>query len=381
MAMNKETEVLATAKKYIRDVKKMAEGGGYSPEEYRHKLDVIRDSIVELSKAHEFGFVAELATATAKMLDQGALRTRSSVHWLNQEDMLYHINMFPTAPDALVNHISEYAPVNSIIVNSVVRSRLYNDTNHMTDTFRMLVELAGNRDIDNWIVLSKAMLALPTQIDMVIRTLSLIDNEIVELRKDEFSFIKETVETFKSNYFSEEYMGIRIDIENLLANLKLIGEVSTAHYLIGMGKGDFSEPHGIQRLITTYGYSPDEAYRTKMSNSSTVSERKGKDKHLPTSFFAYELSNAEPLVKMQRALNPELVKEILELDGCETPYGEIRYDPRKVEHFLDEILKESLHKHKKWETVCDLYGKELSEKTLMKSNFYRGKKISNDLGL
>ena len=193
-------------------------------------------------------------------------------------------------------------------------------------------------------------------------------------------YLAESLKDFNAGYFPDEYMGEGVRYEELLYNLRAIGDVTATHSLISSGRQKFSKEFTLQRYISDFGFKPDDRYRSWAAMLSTSKHVSSGEKHLPVSFFAYELSTDEPLCDFINAPQPALIKSVLELDGAETPYGKISLNHRKVGQFLDETFKLSLKDLGDWDKVLKAYA-GLGEDVLMKSNMYKGRRLTNDLGM
>lgn len=378
--MTDSNQLRSDARDVLIQLKRGSVSGGETSKQWRLKVDLLRDMIVALANRFEFGYVAELSNGAMRILEQAALLNRGSRFKINHEDMLYLVNTFPSAPDGLINFISTKFDSNRQIVSSVVRANHHTNTHYLADCFLMMQKLATLDDLDNWIVMSKAVMEIKANADLVLRTFSVFDNKTIAASPNKLEFLVTAVGGYKPGYFDDQYMGHRYDFENLLANLHAINERSVSHGFIATGKGDFSREFTLQRYMADYGFEPNEAYRVAATRTATAKHQDAKMKHQPTSYFAYELGIEDPLVGLVNAPEPELVKNILQMEGVESPYGEIVFNKRKVSQFLDETFKLALSDTKDWDKAIKPY-RILGEKALMQSNFYKGRRIENDLGM
>lgn len=378
--MTKNMKLRDEAHKASIQIRRAAENGGMSSQEFRFKVDFLRDSIIELATRCEFGYVAELSNTSMRLLNQAALQNRSSKFKLSVEDMLYLINTFPSAPDGVTSYVSKDFEVNRQIVGSVVRSNRHSDTHFIADNFLLMLKLAKNGDIASWINLSQATLELPSQADLVVRTFSLFDTQLVSENRDKLGYLVESLKNFNAGYFPDEYMGEMVKYDNLLYNLKVAGDVAGTHSIIRSGRGKFTEEFTLQRYMADFAFEPDELYRSQASQWATARDVDPGHKHLGTSFFVYELSTELPVCRIGHTPKASLIKSVLELDGAQSPYGIISLNQRKVGQFLDETLKLALKDLGDWDKVVKTY-QSLGENVLMKSNLYKGKRLTEDLGM
>lgn len=374
------TKLRAEGKKAAINIKRCAVSGSLTSQDFRMNVDILRDSIIELANRCEFGYVAELSDTSMRLLNQASLQNRSCKFKLSVEDMLYLVNTFPSAPDGVTSYISKDFEVNRQIVGSVIRSNRHADTHFIADNFLLMIQLAKKGDIQSWIGLSKATLDLPSQCDLVIRTFSLFNNELVSKHRGDMSYLVDSLRDFKAGFFSDEYLGEKIKYDNLLYNLKTAGDVAGTHELIMAGRGKFTEEFTLQRYMADFGFEPNEQYRSQASQWATARDIDAGNKHLATSFFAYELSNDLPLCRIGHTPKPALIRSILELDGTDSPYGQIRLNARKVGQFIDETLKLAIKDLGSWDKAVKAY-QSIGEKALMKSSFYKGHRLTEDLGM
>lgn len=297
------------------------------------------------------------------------------------DDMLYIINTFPCTPSGIDKYISSEFYFNSQIIESTIRSGSQLNHNYITDNFLLILRLSELGDLASWIKLSKSMLENTGQADLVLRTFSNFSTDLIKDNHEELEFLSEAARGFNPSHFPNEFMGEKVNFENLLYNLKAAGASEVARNLLKCGNGSFSMEFTLQRYIRDFGFQPTEVYRRNAARFSTSPHYDPSKKHLASSFFAYELSTAEPLCRIDNTPKPSLLKKILELDGLESPYGVIRLNPEKVAAFVDETLRMALKDHKgDWDKVTKDY-REIDEKVLMKSKTYKTKSLETDLGI
>lgn len=374
-------KLLNDARHAARDIRRAVASNLYKPNELRFNIDFLRDAIIKLASNLEFGYVAELSETSKRLLDTHSRETNSRTEKISMDDMLYIINTFPCAPSGIDKYISNEFNFNSQIIDATIRSGNQLNHNYIADNFYIILRLSELGDLASWIKLSKSMLENAGQTDLVLRTFSNFSTELIKNSHEELEFISEAAREFNPSHFPNEYMGEKLDFENLLYNLKAAGASEVARNLLKCGNGSFVREFTLQRYIHDFGFQPNEVYRRNAARFSTSPHYDSSKKHLASSFFAYELSTAEPLCRIDNTPKPSLLKKILELDEFESPYGVIRLNPEKVATFVDETLRMSLKDHKgDWDKVIKDY-REIDEKVLMKSKIYKTKSLETDLGI
>lgn len=374
-------EIRDKARSISIEIKRAAESGKERSENFRFKIDFLRDSILELASRSEFGYVAELATMSKHLLNQASLQNRATKFKLNVEDMLYMINTFPCAPDGVVNYISEDFTVNTQIAHAVVKSNSHFDTNFMCDNFLLMLRLAKLGDIDSWIELSKSTLENHSNADLVLRTFGEFETSQVENNKAQLQFLVEAISDFKAGHFPDSTIGEKVRYENLLYNLRAAGDVAATKSLLNVGENRYSDAFTLQRYVHDFDFRPDEGYRRNAARLATGSFTSPQQKHLLSSFFAYEMSTDEPLCQIDHTPNPMTLMSILALNGTESPYGEIKFNWEKVSELLDKTFTMALKDmNGDWGKVLKEYC-GIDEKILMKSNIYKVRRLEHELGM
>ncbi|MBI6882813.1 hypothetical protein [Pseudomonas putida] len=379
--MSTNLKILNDARHAAIEIKKAVASGSLKSSELRFKVDFLRDSIIELASKLEFGYVAELAEASKKLLDTYSPGTKSRTGKIPIDDVLYLISTFPCAPAGVEKYISTDFVVNSHIINSVIKSESQLNHNYISDNFHLISGLSKLGDIENWVKLCEVMLENNGTLDLTLRTFSNFNIELIKDNVGILGFISKAADEFKPSYFPIDYMGEKLNFENLLYNLEAAGAPGVSRNILGCGNGRFDQEFTLQRYIRDFGFVPSEVYRRDAARFSTSPHYDASKKHLALSFFAYELSTDEPLCRLDNTPRPSLLRTVLELDGFECPYGVIRLNPEKVTDFLDETLRMALKENKDdWSKVLREY-KEIDKKILMTSRVYKTRTLESDLGI
>jgi hypothetical protein len=372
--MNNAVKIFDAAIKLCGEITDMACRGIYRPGQYTASVDIVRDTIVTLAQEGEFGLVAELSALSASLLDQGHMRIASSEHYLSHEDFLHHIQALPCAPSGLVNHVGINSEANALIVDSFLKSRALNNFQHINSIIGLMQALAKDSDITNWLKIATPMLAKDYNTAEVLKSFLYFNNELVKDNADRFQLLKVPL----SNYRPSNN-GVLDSLETaLLDNLFTIGEKELVHHLASVSR-KFFRPFKIHEYALRYQFSPTADYLRELERTSRPSSR-AEDAGRHTSLFSYLLTDSSIETPLTKALTPQQLLEILAQDGATGPHGAITYDKRRVGLLLDETFKLSMGPRDKWDDVLKWY-KDIPKNTLMLSSYYRGRQLSDQLGL
>jgi hypothetical protein len=378
MSMTDAMKVFSKAKKLCFKITDMAIKGSAAPGEYSASVDIVRDAILTLAQLGEFGLVAELATQATDLLDQNHMPSSYSEHCLSYEDFIYHIQTLPTSPSGLVNHISSVHKTNGLIVDSVLKSRSVHKIELSVYVYKMMCKLAKERDIENWNKVATALLEHTFNVETVLRSFSHFDKELIEARPDQFVHLKINLIDYRPNSFLEESNLQSIKELDLLDNLfainekELIQHMATASYR-------FTTPFKIHEYISRYNFEPSIEYLESLEKMSGPTSHKNFTT-LNTSLFTYLLSKDSKEINYSKALQPEQLKEILALDGTEHCHGIIILNQKKIGKLLDSTFLISVAANRSWERVEAEYA-NIPKNILMLSNYYRGRQLSDALGM
>lgn len=358
---------------------KMAISGLYSSGEYTTSINMVRDAIIDLAQQGEFGLVKELADHSTRILDQSNLPNGDSEHYVKHEDFLYHIQVLPSAPSGLINHIGIDQKTNTLIVESATKSRGLNTIEGSTYAYRMMVRLAEDDDITNWNKVAAILLKHPFNTDTVLRAFSHFKKELVAAHNAEFSGLKNALVGFKPGSFLLDSGTQKINEIKLLDNLYTLGEKELVHQIVSVSF-EYRSPFKIHQCVHDYGFEPSTEYLQSLEKCCVPAPDK-RYATLCVSLYAYLLSQGDHELNMNRLLTPDQLMDVFSSEGAETPMGLLTYDKRKVGLLLDTVLKETGRQRKGSTAPLVDYEKKIPKNLLMLSNYYKGIQVSDALGL
>lgn len=357
---------------------KMAISGTYLPGEYTTCVDMARGALIDLAQQGEFGLVKELADHTTRILDQSNLPSSDSEHYIKHEDFIYHIQVFPSTPSGLINHIGLDRQTNSLIVESAIKSRGLNTIEGSTYAFRMMERLAGDDDITNWNRVADVLLIHQFNTDLVLRAFSKFKTELVLKNNTSFSRLQKNLVGFRPGSLILESGSQKVEEIKLLDNLLAIGEKALIQQ-IASASYDFHVPLKLHKYAHDYGFEPDADYLQTLEKRCRPPADK-RSATLCVSLYAYLLSSSDHEIEMNHVLTPEQLTDIFSMNGAETEMGTITYDKRKTGLLIDSVMK-AVVKGKGGTALMATYEKKIPKNILMLSNFYKGLQLSDQIGL
>lgn len=359
-------------------IKKMAFNPKYDSVRYRAMVTAMRDCITELALAGEIGKLKHISEYSLDLLEPDASRGSKRYHYLKPSDLLHHIETLPTHQDALVSDISSDKTMNMAVVRSIIKADFLHSESMGLDCLRIGARLAENNDKDAWITFVRAVEKVSDGFKLATETIGRFNPEYLKENSKCFAPIKTIISKHKPSGFGWEVLDSKkIESKSLFDALMIIGCKKVIPEILKVCWLEFDEPFLLQRNMQRYDFTPDDQYRKTLGNA--VHEAQGRYRHLATSYYLYELCREETLVQMRRPMSPAILAEVIELDGNDTPYGPVRFMPGKVGELIDVTLKAAMI-HADWEEVHKTYSC-LPERLLLKSNIYKGKKLSDELGL
>jgi hypothetical protein len=359
-------------------ITKMAINGIYPSGEYTSCVDMVRGALLDLAQQGEFGLVKELADHTTRLLDQSNMPSNHSEHYIKHEDFLYHIQVFPSAPSGLINHIGFDRQTNNLIVESAIKSRGLITMEGSIYAFRMMERLAKDDDVTNWNKVADALLTYQYNTDLVLRAFSKFKTETILNNKTSFSNLQKNLVGFQPSSLILESGMQKVNEIELLDNLSAIGEQALIQQ-IALGSYDFQTPFKIHQYAHDYGFKPDNDYLQSLEKRCRPPAEK-RSATLCVSLYAYLLTTGDHEIEMNHVLTPEQLTDILSMDGAETAMGTITYDKRKTGHLIDAVMKEVI-KGKGGTAKLSTYEKHIPKNILMLSNIYKGMQLSDQIGL
>lgn len=378
--MRNPDPLYAHALALVKSIKKMARSANYDSGEYRIRLDMLRDAMIDLAQNLEFGKLADLTQLSLDLLEPSGIRSSRSHHKLNTDDLVYHLQTFPTNLDALVNDISDNKQMNMVIVSSIVKSENVTKEGMGLEARDIARRLAAGNDKDAWMKLVDAPDNFETQYSLAAETIGLFNKAYLETHKNDFTAIAHVFD-YKPGDFGWGSDENKIISEDLFDALKTIGCKHAIEHILKVCWFEFSQEYALQKSMRRYDFVPDEEYRRRLTQSAHHSKAHlTKLQHLATSFYLHELSQPEDLLPLKENLEPALLAEIFDLNGVETPYGSFTFLPKQIGSLLDDSLRLSL-KDEEWSIVEKRYSDKVPVKYLNMSSIYKGNRISNDLGL
>lgn len=376
MPNTRTDQIYATALELEKSIRSMAFEPNYDSQCYRAKIDALRECITDLALSGEIGKLKTISVYSLDLLEPHGYSGAKRYHRLKPADLSHHLQAIPAYQDALVNDVSTDKTMNRVIVDSIIKANFLDSESMLSDCQKIANELARANDKDAWLTLVQAPENRSSQFLLVVRSIGLFDQMYLEEHKKAFAALGKIL---KKNPVSFGWGSgaSMVRSEDLFDALNITGFSSAILPILKLGWLEFREPHMLQRNMQRYGITPDDEYRKILADAIHVPD--GQYRHLATSYYQYELSNKAPLVAMRRPMSPAILAEVIDQDGRETPYGKIQYAPKQIGHVLDLTFKAALHDHP-WEQVKKMYS-NIPENILMKSNIYKGNKLSDELGL
>jgi hypothetical protein len=382
--MNYVNQVFCHADGARKEIKRIVASDTYDSGDFRYCVDALRDGLITLARDLDFGRVAKLLKSSEGLLEYTDSNARWHAHNLKQDDLLYFIQTFPTPPQYLIKDISADVRVNNVIVDSVVRSQAYEVDGTVIDFNEMAYALASHNDHQAWL---KLVLSSPNTVKgvkLAMNSLGTFDPEYLQAHRNDFDELVTNIRmAYTPNDFAWMLGNRRIDSDALFAALKILDCGEKIEAILKVCWLEFSEPFTLQRIMKTYDLVPDPEYRGVLARAAHASDGNvAQTKYVATSYYLHELSIPDEICESKRLINVGIVKDVLSLDGAETPYGVFNYLPHKVGAFLDNVLKLAVEDQKgDVDTVCAVYKDAIPHKYLMQSGFYKGHTLSNALGL
>lgn len=357
---------------------KMSINGIYSQGEYTTCVDMVRAALIDLAQQGEFGLVKELADHSTRILDQSNLPNGDSEHYVKHEDFLHHIQILPSAPSGLINHIGINRESNGLIVESAIRSRGVQTIEGSIYAYRMMKKLSEDDDVTNWNKIAAVLLKHDFNTDTVLRAFAHFKVDTVARNSTSFSSLQKNLVGFQPGSLILESASQKVNEIKLLDNLLAIGEKDLIQK-IASASYDFQVPLKLHKYAKDYGFEPDADYLQILEKRCKPSSDK-RSETLCVSLYAYLLSATDHEIEMNHVLTPEQLADIFSVDGTETEMGAITFDKRKSGLLIDSVMKEVV-KNKGGTARMATYEKQIPKNTLMLSNFYKGLQLSDQLGL
>lgn len=371
-------EACRTAKR-ITD---MAVNGGYERGEYEANVDLLRDAIISLTTVGEFGCTKDLLELSANMLNQHYLGEKRLKHVIQEDELIHHMKTFPTHACGLLNHLGGKQSVNTLIVDSIVKSGHLIKPDNNLETSEIFRVLALCKDVYNWCRFAEYAITQShfTGTGLALRTLANFDLQTVKTNSSSFAFFADALETFRPQRYRFEGHGVEVNDTVFFNNLMAIGAESTVHHLIKFPTINFRQPFTLHTYLKNYNLNPDTEYLNAIEQG-VIYESINLYKYLITSLYSFMLSQDCPPFDITTPLSPASIKEILALDGAMVDGAKIEFDPKKVEYMLDCTLKLAVKNGSRFDPGLPPYENALPRDILMKSNYYRGLQLEDQLGL
>lgn len=378
MNMTDAMKVFSKAKKLCFKISDMAIKGSAAPGEYCASVDILRDAIITLAQLGEFGLVTELATEATDLLDQNRMPSSYSEHLLTYDDFIYHIQTLPTSPSGLVNHIGIDHKTNGLVVDSMLKSRTAHKVELSVYVYKMMCKLARDSDISNWNKIATILLEYKFNTESVVRSFAHFDKELVNINQNKFDTLKAKLTGYRPDSFLEESNLQAIKEFDLLDNLFAINEKELVYHM-ATASYRFTTPLKIHEYVNRYNFEPSIEYLEGLEKMSGPTSHKN-FATLNTSLFAYLLSESSKEISYSKALQPELLKEVLALEGAENCHGTIVFNQRKIGRLLDSTFSILVGAKRSWDRIEADY-KTIPKNILMLSNYYRGRQLDDALGI
>lgn len=376
MTETQAQETFDTALELEKKIKSMAFNSKYDSMGYRTRLTALRDCITELALAGEFGKVKKIAEYSLDLLEPKASSGSKRYHCLRPDDLLFHLETFPTHQNALVTDISIDHGKNKAVINSIIKADFLESGGMGNAWMSIVSQLAQVNDKASWLRVVTSAENEAECYRLATRTMGLFDKKFLEEHKADFQRIAKILR-HKPNEFGWGAGSTAINSEDLFEALMIVGCKAAIPAILKVCWLEFKEPFMLQKNMARYGFTPDDGYRKTLADGVHMPD--GKYRHLATSYYQYELSRDEPLMLPRLPIPPEILLEVIEQNGAQTPYGEISYLPGKIGELIDVTLKAAM-KSEDWDKVQKDYS-IIPEKYLMKSKVFKGQKITEDLGL
>ena len=376
--MSDAIKLFEQARMLCSKLTKMAISGNYTPGEYTTSVGMVRDALLDLAQQSEFGLVKELADHSTRILDQSNLPHRDSEHYVKHEDFLYHIQVLPSAPSGLINHIGIDRDSNGLIVESAIKSREVHTIEGSIYAYRMMQKLSEDDDVTNWNKIAAVLLKHSFNTETVLRAFSHFKVDTVVNNSTSFTNLQASLVGFQPGLAILKSGSQKINEQKLLDNLLTIGEKELIQK-IASASYDFQVPLKLHKYAHDYGFEPDADYLQILEKRCRPSSD-NRSATVCTSLYAYLLSAGDHEIEMNHVLTPEQLIDIFSVDGTETEMGTITYDKRKASLLIDVVMKEVV-KGKGGTALMATYEKQIPKNILMLSNFYKGLQLSDQLGL
>ena len=380
--MNEQKSLYEEAYRTAKRITDMAVNGGYERGEYQANIDLLRDAIISLTSQGEFGYTKELIELSANMLNQHYLGEKRLKHLINEEELIHHVKTFPTHACGLLNHLGGKQSVNTLIVDSIVKSGHLIKPDNNLETSEIFRVLALCKDAYNWCRFAEYAITQShfTGTGLALRTLAKFDLETVKTNSSSFAFFSEALEEFRPQRYRFDAHGVEVDDISFFNNLMAIGAQSTVHYLIKIPTINFRQPFTLHTYLRDYNLNPDTKYLNAIEQGA-VYESINLFKYLISSLYTFMLTkDCEPF-DITTPLSPASIMEVLALDGAMVDGEKIQFDPKKVEYMLDCTLKLAVKYGDKHYPGLPPYEQSLPKEILMKSKYYRGLQLEDQLGL
>jgi hypothetical protein len=382
ITMSEHQFLYEEARHIAKRITDMAVHGGYERGEYQANIDLLRDAIISLTSHGEFGYTKELIELSANMLNQHYLGEKRLKHLINEEELIHHVKTFPTYASGLLNHLSVKHSVNTLIVDSIVKSGHFIKPDNNLETTSIFRILALSNDAYNWCRFAQDAITVNHFMGtgLALRTLAIFDLQTVKDNSSSFAFFAEALETFRPQRYRFEAHVVEVNDISFFNNLMAIGAQSTVHYLIKIPTINFREPFTLHTYLRDYNLNPDTEYLNAIEQGVAY-KSDNLYKHLISSLYTFMLSqDCEPF-DITTPLSPESIMEVLSLEGAMVGGTKIVFDRKKVEHMLDSTLKLAIEDGDQHYPGLPPYEKALPREILMKSNYYRGLQLEDQLGL
>lgn len=381
--MTKPQQIYDEALWNAKSIKKMAFKKDYDSSEYRSRVDMLRDSWIELANAFELGKLADLAQVAMDILEPKRSDTgQVKHHRLLKEDLIHHIQTIPTLQDGLVLNISDDKNLNSLIVSSIQKSNGLGRDSLLRDTYDIARGLARANDIKSWVNFVTNLDNLPEEFELAASTIGLFDLDYIKQHKSEIIRVSPAFDHPPRSFgWGVEGSASKVDSKKLYDALYAIDCTPAILAILKVCWPQYRERFTLQETMLRYGITPDEEYRKVMSDAAHASSSMGGQyENLAFTYFLYELSIPDPLIPLKKNIGILDLARIIAFEGSETPYGKATYLPEKVGALIDECIKLSI-KEKDWDEIRKLYEEHIPRDSLVKSKVYKSNMITSELGL
>lgn len=361
-------------------IKSMAFDPAYDPASYRARVVAYRDCMIQLAHELQFGQLAKVSQQSVNLLAPiQEDKVDEFYHILRREDLAFHLTNLPAIPAGLIHDISTDKALNALIVESAMRSETLDEGMWIVSINAIAKGLAKVKDIESWLKLIHGVGSPKSQFDLVAKTLGLFDLEYLAAQESSHPKIMQFLDW---SPYEVVWHALREKISStrLYDALHLIGAKDTILKILKVCWAEFHDEYALQKNMERYGVVPDHAYRLILASAVHATEY-AQYRHLPTSYYMYELVHDRELCPIKAPMSAEILLEVIEMDGKDTPYGKVIFHKEMLGKLLDENFKAALKKRAQdWSLVEKEYA-SIPREHLLKSNIYKGRMLGADLGL